>query len=171
MNIGDRLENCSSYFASLPKWVESGGGSRKGSRNLWVYERKTGVKRFSITTQAGAKIQPYFDVPPPTDPNLYHFIVIGEVLNTGLVRVWLTEATARELRLLIGSLDTAAVSKMIIRQAESAALSEQAKASHTEAAEPVLLTIEAYQALQAAFPGVNDDHSFRLLAQSLRQGG
>jgi hypothetical protein len=81
-----------------------------------------------------------FDVPPPTNPHLYHFTVIGEMLDTGLVRVWLTEATARELRQLLGSLDTDSVSATILRQAEAAAL-----------------------------PGVNDDHSFRLLAQLLRR--
>jgi hypothetical protein len=153
------------------EWVQSSSGSRKGSKNLWVYERSTGVKRFSITTQAGAKIQPYFDVPPPTDPNLYHFTVIGEVLDTGLVRIWLTEATARELRQLLGSLDAAAMSALILKQAESASLAEQIRAVHTEMAEQVLITAEAYQALQTAFPGINDDHSFRLLAHSLRQQG
>src|ERR1700754_205278 len=87
-------------------WNKSGGGARKESKNLWIYEKETGRKRYSITTEAGAKIQPYFDVPPPTDPNIYLFTVIGEIIDTGIVRVWLTEATARELKALIGSLDT-----------------------------------------------------------------
>ena len=43
-------------------WVESGGGSRKQSRNLWIYDIETDRKAYSITTEAGAKIQPYFDV-------------------------------------------------------------------------------------------------------------
>lgn len=151
------------------EWVESGGGSRKGSKNLWVYERKTGIKRFSITTQAGAKVQPYFDVPPPNDPNLYLFTVIGEMLDNGLVRVWLTDATVREINQLIGSLDTAALSAAILKQASLTALSELTSVLHVEAAESVLLSVEAYDALLAAFPGVNDDHCFRLLAHALRQ--
>jgi hypothetical protein len=152
------------------EWVESGGGNRKGSKNLWVYEKKTGIKRFSITTQAGAKVQPYFDVPPPTDPNLYHFTVIGEVLDTGLVRVWLTEATARELRQLLGSLeDPEKLSNLILQKTKSRSLSEHSSAEQIEMAEAVLLSVEAYQALQASFSGVNDDHCFRLLAQTLRQ--
>lgn len=149
------------------EWVESGGGIRKRSRNLWVYERETGVKRYSITTQAGAKIQPYFDVPPPTDPKLCVFTVIGEFLDTGYVRVWLTEATAREVKRLIGSLDTEVVSKTILDCFELAAQIERTEVSKTEFAEPMIITAEAYQALQTAFPGVNDDHSFRLLAQFL----
>lgn len=82
------------YFA---EWrSRSSGGSRKSSTNLWIYEKDTGKKRYSVTTEAGAKIQPYFDVPPPNDPNLYLFTVIGEIIETGLVRVWIMEATARE---------------------------------------------------------------------------
>lgn len=150
------------------EWVESGGGNRKRSKNLWVYERGTGIKRYSITTQAGAKIQPYFDVPPPTDPNLYLFTVIGEFLDDGHVRIWLTEATARELKRLIGSLDTEAVSKTILDCFELTSQIERMEISKTEFAEAVIITTEAYQALQAAFPGVNDDHSFRLLAQFLQ---
>ena len=81
------------YYA---EWRDSGGGVRKASRNLWIYERATGRKRYSVTTAAGIKIQPYFDVPPPIDPNLYIWTVIGERIEGGLVRVWLTRRTARE---------------------------------------------------------------------------
>ena len=84
------------------EWKDSGGGTRKASRNLWVYETATGRKRFSITTSAGAKIQPYFDVPPPTDPNLYHFTVQGEAREGGLIRVWVTQSTAAALRHVAG---------------------------------------------------------------------
>ena len=41
------------------KWVGSGGGARLASRNLWIYDRATKRKRFSVTTAAGAKIQPF----------------------------------------------------------------------------------------------------------------
>ena len=100
--------NPADYFA---EWhSRRGGGTRKPSTNLWIYEKDTGKKRYSATTEAGAKIQPCFDVPPPNDPNLYLFTVIGEVIETGLVRVWITEATARELERLLGKLDVESVS-------------------------------------------------------------
>lgn len=52
------------YFA---EWhSRRSGGSRKSSTSLWIYEKDTGKKRYSVTTEAGAKIQPYFDVPRPT---------------------------------------------------------------------------------------------------------
>ncbi len=79
--------NPDDYWA---EWKESGGGARKASKNLWVYERETGRKRYSITTSAGVKIQPYFDVPAPNDPNLCYFRVQGEELEGGLVRIWIT---------------------------------------------------------------------------------
>jgi len=103
-------------------WNEkaAGSGLRKGSRNLWVFERATGRKRYSITTSAGAKIQPYFDVPPPTDPNLYVFTVQGEVLEDGYVRLWITPSTAVLLRSTLGSLDTAVLTEAILEAAKSA---------------------------------------------------
>ena len=96
------------------EWMNSGGGARKKSKNLWIYEKETGKKRYSITTEAGIKIQPYFDVPPPGDTNLYIFTVIGEVVGAGLVRVWITESTARHLTDLLDKVDTESVSKTIL---------------------------------------------------------
>jgi hypothetical protein len=129
------------------EWVSSGGGNRKESKNLWVYEKKTGIKRYSITTAAGAKIQPYFDVPPPTDPNLYLFTVIGEIIDTGLVRVWVTEATAQELRRLLGAVDTNALSETILQCAEAAPHLLPTESISVEAAEAFMITEPAYVAL------------------------
>ena len=152
----------------IAKWVSSGGGSRKQSKNLWVYERETGVKRYSITTEAGAKVQPYFDVPPPTDPNLYLFKVIGEVISTGVIRVWITESTARELERLLGNLDIETISKAVLKTAQQVTMLDDIAQAQKEAAKSILITDEAYQVLQSALPGVSDEHSFQLLAQHLR---
>lgn len=86
------------------EWRDSGGGRRKSSRNLWVFEADTGKKRYSITTEAGAKIQPYFDVPPASDPNLYRMRVQSERVSGG-VRLWITDQTATSLRRLLGGLE------------------------------------------------------------------
>jgi hypothetical protein len=150
------------------KWVKSGGGSRKESKNLWIYEKETGRKRYSITTEAGAKIQPYFDVPPPTDPNLYLFTVIGEVIDTGVVRVWVTETTARELNRLLGKLDTETISHAVIEAATEISKMEPSEETKMEIAQPLLISVEAYEVLQRELPGVTDEHSFQLLAQHLR---
>jgi hypothetical protein len=152
------------------KWVQrvSKSGSRKPSTNLWIYDRKTGAKRYSVTTEAGAKIQPYFDVPPLTDQNVYIFTVIGEILNTGLVRVWLTDATARELERVIGSLEPEALSKAVLESAKLVTKRDVAEELTKEVAHPFTITLEAYEALQRAFPGVSDEHCFQQLAEQLR---
>ena len=152
------------------KWVHrvSKSGSRKPSTNLWVYDRETGAKRYSVTSEAGAKIQPYFDVPPLTDPNVYIFTVIGETLNTGFVKVWLTDATARELKRLIGSLEPEALSKAVLESAKLVTKRDVVEEAEREIAHPFTITVEAYEALQSVFPGVSDEHCFQLLAEQLR---
>ena len=152
------------------KWVQrvSKSGSRKPSTNLWIYDRKTGAKRYSVTTEAGAKIQPYFDVPPLTNPNVYIFTVIGEILNTGFVRVWLTDATARELERVIGSLGPESLSKAVMDNAKLMMKQDVAVEIAREVAHPFTITLEAYEALQQAFPGVSDEHCFQRLAEQLR---
>jgi len=152
------------------RWVKrvSKSGSRKPSTNLWIYDTKTGAKRYSVTTEAGAKIQPYFDVPPLTDPNVCIFTVIGEILDTGFVKVWLTDATARELRRIIGSLEPEALSRAILESAKLAAKKSVAEEAEREVAHPFTITLEAYEALKSAFHGVSDEHCFQLLAEQLR---
>lgn len=149
------------------EWVESGGGSRKGSRNLWIYSRATGRKRFSVTTSAGAKIQPYFEVPPPKDPNLYIFTVIGEVINDGQVRCWLTHTTLVDLEQVLGAVNSAAVIRAIQQHLEPLPPAEIGPMVQ-EPAEPLDISAEAYALLRSRLPGVNDDHCFQLLIRLLR---
>lgn len=153
------------------RWVERDSGTeggRKGSKNLWIFEKSTGRKRYSITTSAGAKIQPYFDVPPPTDPNVYVFTVIGEQIIAGKVRVWLTEATIRDLNRIFGTLETDALSQKIIEAASKVTVTDVTNfsADQQEPGGEVTLDEEAYTALVQAFPGVSDEHSIRLLIDS-----
>lgn len=144
-------------------------GTRKSSTNLWVFERETGKKRYSVTTEAGAKIQPYFDVPPPSDPNLYLFNVIGEVVDIGLVRVWLSEPTARELTRLLGSLDTEILSQAAVEAAGVISeLEDRSSFLKAELAQSVVITEDAYRALTEVIPGVSDEHTFQLVAKYLR---
>ncbi|WP_199306680.1 hypothetical protein [Anabaena sphaerica] len=159
------IPNPEDYYAV---WKPSGGGSRKESKNLWIYEAETDKKRYSVTTSAGAKIQPYFDIPSPTDPNIYIFTVIGEVVDTGLIRVWLTEATKKELERLISSLDTTVMSETILDVVAELSEIPSAEFENFETGYSLVITREAYAALQEKLPGVNDDHCFRLLGQYLQ---
>lgn len=155
------------YYA---EWVERqvGGGIRKGSKNLWIFEKTSGRKRYSVTTSAGAKIQPYFDVPPPDDPNVYLFTVIGEQLTIGQIRVWLTPGTAKELERLVGSLDIDAVSEAVLKTIEKVAEAERGVVTMEEAGVSVMLREDAYRALVEFFPNVSDELCFRLLIEKFQ---
>lgn len=156
--------NPDDYFA---EWKDSGGGRRKASKNLWVYEKETGRKRYSITTSAGPKIQPYFDVPPPNDSNLYLFRVQGEDLGSGLIRIWVTEASARELKRLLGNLETETISSTILQAAGETTLIMREEAAAFEVAVAITITADAYTVLVKAFPGISDEHMVQLLLKHL----
>lgn len=156
------------YFA---EWKESGGtGARKPSKNLWVYEKETGRKRYSVTTSAGAKIQPYFDVPPPNDPNLYVFRVQGEEIASGIIRIWVGASTARELERLVGSLTPERLMEVITSVAGEVEEGGGTGSVAREQAIPITLTADSYHVLVASFPGaVSDEHLAQLLLGRLRK--
>ena len=63
----------------------------KPTRNLYIFERDTGIKRFSVTTPAkGAKVQPYFDV-PRVGEGAYAFTVPHDERKP----LWLPEETVK----------------------------------------------------------------------------
>ena len=154
------------------EWHERRSGNRKPSKNLWVYEKETGIKRYSITTTAGAKIQPYFDVPPPNDPSLCYFRVQGEEVEIGLIRLWITPTTALVLNNLLGSTNIDVVSDAIVNYAKKARSLKGGRVDYTkgtELAEPVYVTREAYAALKEIFAGVSDEHMMQLFVRYLSQ--
>jgi len=153
------------YYA---RWNSRSPGGRLGSKNLWVYERSTDRKRYSVTTQAGGKIQPYFDVPSLNDPNLYVFMAQGEELSSGNVRVWMSNTTAAELRGAIGSrLDNASLSAAIlIADVAMLALDLKTEIDHVI---PMEVSQEAYARLITDFPGASDEMRFRALVTCVTQ--
>lgn len=145
-------------------------GIRKESKNLWIFEKDTGKKRFSVTTTAGAKIQPYFDVPAVGAENMYHFVVIGERILDDAVRIWVTEQTYTKLCSLVNNdVSKANLSKIILEAATNLKDNSFAKSYNFEKAYPLMVTVEAYSAMQTVLPGVNDDHSIQLLIGYLTQ--
>lgn len=63
------------------------------TRNLHIFEKKTNVKRYSVTMpDKGSKLQPYFDV-PMVGQGAYAF----KVPNDGRKPLWLKEETIRYL--------------------------------------------------------------------------
>lgn len=161
------IPNADDYYA---EWTEhKARGIRKQSKNLWIYEKDTGIKRYSVTTDAGAKIQPYFDVPSPKDKNLYHFIVIGEAIADDVIQLWITESTYFNLLTVIGEIpDTDKLSKIVLEASVQLSGISFSQNYIYEKARNICLSKKAYTALQASLPGVNDDHSIRMLIDYLR---
>lgn len=144
------------YYA---EWnVTPARGSRKGSKSLWIYNKVTGRKKYSVTTSAGAKIQPYFDVPAPNDKNLYYFKVQGVLVDGGLVKVWLTRSTAKNLKLLIGSLNTEELSNAIDKFDYKEAEVKEEFTSADKIAVPVFIKEKSYLKLKELFKPVSDEY-------------
>jgi hypothetical protein len=74
------------------------------TRNLHIFERATGVKRFSVTSpEKGAKVQPYFDV-PRVGEGAYSFTIPDDERKP----LWLSENTITRLQELAGDQDVEA---------------------------------------------------------------
>jgi hypothetical protein len=156
------IPNPDDYIA---EWHENPQkGARRESKSLWIYEKETRLKRYSITTSAGAKIQPYFDVPPSSDPNLYHFRVQGEEYAHGYIRIWIPASIARELRKIVGSLNADDLDVFIRKTALDGIGNNVIEDCNQEEAKPVILTEDSYALLLALFPySVSDAQMMRQL--------
>lgn len=150
------------------EWNERASkGSRKGSKNLWIYEQTTNKKRYSVTTSAGAKIQPYFDVPAPNDPNLYLFRVQSEPISENIIRIWVTTGTFNRLREILEDPDLRSLSEEIIEAAKVESDTVGLVDADGDLAVPIDISREAYESLISRWGGVSDEHRVQLLIQSL----
>lgn len=157
--------NPNDYYAD---WhITPAKGVRKSSKNLWVFSKHTNQKRYSVTTSAGAKIQPYFDVPAPSDANLYYFRVQSEPVDDVTIQLWIRSNTAKELEKQIGSLDrdkvSSAASKVLSQSRSSLAT---VVAAH-EPAVPVPICKDVHYRLINLWKPVSDEHLAQLLLSAL----
>jgi hypothetical protein len=160
--------NPADFFAT---WnVTKAKGTRKSSKSLWIYEKGTDKKRFSVTTSAGIKIQPYFDVPSPKDPNLYYFRVQGEPINEHTVQMWITSGTAMLLKGKLGGLDETTVTRAIQKALTARPSLVQEAGPEDVLAVPVLVNRSVYEQLVMAWSAVSDEHRAQLLVQYLSDG-
>ena len=154
--------NPSEFYA---KWNKTPArGARKASKSLWIYEKSTGKKKYSVTTTAGAKIQPYFDIPAPNDENLYHFKVQGVSIDGGLVKVWVTRSTAKYLELLVGSLESDKLSNAIDTLSVSKEQEQDTVVTAEKIATPLFIKESSYKKLQEIFPSKSDEYIFQQFA-------
>jgi hypothetical protein len=144
-------------------------GARKGSQSLWVYDKSTNQKRYSVTTSAGIKIQPYFDVPAPSDPNLYYFRVQSEPAGEDTINLWVTASTANALRDRLGSLSRDVVSNAILQRLPTRSAISDARIQEVEFAVPIPVSLEAHSLLLARWTAVSDEHRAQLLLRALTE--
>lgn len=150
------------------EWNERAArGARKGSKNLWIYERGTDKKKYSVTTSAGVKIQPYFDVPAPNDPNLNFFRVQSEPVGQTHVRIWVAQNTAKRLREILDDAELSSLSDEIVEAAKTEVDATVIVGELVELAEPILISKDAHAILTSRWSGVSDEHRVQLLIQSL----
>lgn len=152
------------------EWNDTGvRGARKSSRSLWIYEKATNKKRYSVTTSAGIKIQPYFDVPAPSDPNLFYFRVQGELApddpNTTLL--WTAASTAAALKAKLGSLDRDRVTSAVIGALASVSEVAEVEPAVTELAKPIPVLTEVYLQWVSKWAARSDEHRAQLLLKAL----
>jgi hypothetical protein len=148
------------YFA---EWNERQTGRRQPSRNVWVLERETRIKRYSITTSAGAKIQPYFDVPERNHPALYLIQVEGEEIDNDVVRLWITGRTRERLGELADLEDQAGLSAFILETVGMIGVEESEGTVPAAPALPLLVSRDAYEALTTSLSGSTSDDRLRQL--------
>ena len=157
--------NPNDYYAI---WNQTrASGVRKASRSLWVFEKSTNKKRYSITTSAGIKIQPYFDIPQPQDRNLCYFCVQSERLDSGTVILWVTAETAQRLEKTLGTIDRRSVSDAIQKAVGSHRRHEAELSIRGPEAVPIEVSNEAFGLLKDNWDAVSDEHGIQLLLKSL----
>ena len=157
--------DAAAYYA---QWHERPAmGARKASKSLWIFDRATKMKRYSVTTSAGIKIQPYFDVPAPDDPHLYHFRVQSEPLGVDTIVLWVSTWTARELRKHVGTMEKEVISELILNASMSDSIADAAIEDERFEGVPVEITRDAYNCLGKRWVGVNDDHCVRLFLRAI----
>lgn len=144
-------------------------GVRKASKSLWIYDKETNQKRYSVTTSAGIKIQPYFDVPAPSDQNLCYFRVQSEPISADTICLWVASSTANALAQWLGSLDRDVVSIAVDRVVAGHTASSAVSNLEEDVAVPIPLSVEAHDRLVAAWEAVSDEHRAQLLLKSLTE--
>lgn len=160
-----RMPDSARYFA---EWnTTPARGVRKPSKSLWVYDKLTKRKRYSVTTSAGIKIQPYFDVPPPSDANLYYFRVQSEPVSPDTVLLWVASSTANALKECLGSLDRDAVSAAVSGVLARGVIPAGATNPEEDLAVPVPINAAVHTRLLEAWDAVSDEHRAQLLLKAL----
>lgn len=154
------------YYA---EWNETPPrGTRKGSKSLWIYEQGSNQKRYSVTTSAGIKIQPYFDVPAPSDENLYYFRVQSEPVDYDTVKLWVSSTTAKAIQRELGNLEKDNISNALIKTANRFSIEDaEISVREKDLAQPILISRKAFEIFKSTWKGISDEHRAQLFLKAL----
>lgn len=154
--------------AYVAHWKETPAhGRRKGSRSLWIYSQADGKKKFSVTTSAGIKIQPYFSVPEEDDSNLAYFRVQSELVDDNTVALWITGQTAARLVKVVGSVRKEVVSNAIVEAGKQVDKDKRTSSKEDGVAVRVRVSRDAFDVLREKWDGVNDEERVERLVCTL----
>ena len=148
-------------------WYEhNSDGARRRSRNLWIFDQN-GRKRYSVTTERGVKVQPYFDIPPLGAKNLAIFKIQGEEVENDAVRIWLTASTYENLLSIFNSKSySTEMSKLL---GGLPAISEGDVLESLEAdLREIKIDKAVYENLCEKIKGVSDEHRMRQFISHVR---
>lgn len=151
------------------EWNDTGArGARKSSRSLWIYEKGTNKKRYSVTTSAGIKIQPYFDVPTSKSPNLFYFRTQGEPgPDASTILVWVASSTAAALQSKLGSLSKNTFTRAVRSALERATEADDVATAAHEVAKAIPIEAAVYREWLLAWEARSDEHRAQLLLKTL----
>jgi hypothetical protein len=148
-------------------WYEhNSDGARRRSRNLWIFDQN-GRKRYSVTTERGVKVQPYFDIPPLGAKNLAIFKIQGEEVENDAVRIWLTASTYENLLSIFNTKSySTEMSKLL---GGLPAISEGDVLESLEAdLREIKIDKAVYENLCEKIEGVSDEHRMRQFISHVR---
>jgi hypothetical protein len=141
-------------------WYEHNSDSaRRRSRNLWIFDQY-GRKRYSVTTERGVKVQPYFDIPPLGAKNMAIFKIQGEEIKDNLVRIWLTSSTFEKLLSLFNSNFSSKKFAEILGDIPALLAGEVLESLEADLRE-IQIEKEIYERLCEKISGVSDEHRIR----------
>jgi hypothetical protein len=162
----DKLEvpDFSNYSAD---WYEHNSDSaRRRSRNLWIFDQN-GRKRYSVTTERGVKVQPYFDIPPLGAKNLAIFKIQGEEVDNDAVRIWLTASTYENLLSLFKSKSFSTEMSNLLGGLPAISEGDVLESLEADLRE-IKIDKGVYENLCEKIKGVSDEHRIRQFISHVR---
>jgi len=148
-------------------WYEhNSDGARRRSRNLWIFDQN-GRKRYSVTTERGVKVQPYFTIPPLGAKNLAIFKIQGEEVENDAIRIWLTSSTYEKFLSLFSSKSYSSELLELLGNMPVISDGDVLESLESDLRE-IQIDKNVYENLCEKISGVSDEHRIRQFISHIR---